>query len=540
MNNEYTLIILFHLIFFTYNVCKLSFLGKFISLRWDTKSIYILSFIYSFLMYQIGKFAPISIALFYSIIIVLIFIETTIIFDGNKLLKYSLGFIMPLHVISGSLIVLSIYSLATKLSFMQIVGQYSIHTILRFIVYATLIVCMLLVGKIVQNKYFDHLMEEQYRLKVFVALETMMIIQVIILGGMFSYAPHNSLVMTGIIVINLLSMGVLYCGVFITIGIEIINDYKSKSVSKASDSMYKNMLMQKAIHTIEIDCLTETVVDFVSHGNRVDDYIGRYYSQISHNLLRYDIHPEDKELYKTRHSLEYMRRCIHEGRKYYDYEYRLKTEQEEVFDYPIFTEPKNLYTWHKSYVMIEHDKKSEHSRAFIVVHNIQDEKNLVISATTDALSGLYNKQTTNELISEHLNHGEVGSLFMIDIDNFKAINDNMGHDVGDSVIKEVATKLTHIFDSTDIVGRVGGDEFIVFAKTIDPEIIKARAIKVGQMMHTTYYTDTMQITISASVGICQVSPNCNSFADLYKSADNALYHSKRSGKNTYTIHSRSA
>ncbi len=95
-----------------------------------------------------------------------------------------------------------------------------------------------------------------------------------------------------------------------------------------------------------------------------------------------------------------------------------------------------------------------------------------------------------------------------------------------------------MFDTDSIVGRVGGDEFMVFMKHADDASINEKAIQAGQLLYTTYSKDDIKITISASIGICKVSADVNTFQTLYKAADNALYHSKRSGKNRFTIHTK--
>ncbi|OON91822.1 MAG: hypothetical protein ATN32_02200 [Candidatus Epulonipiscium fishelsonii] len=156
----------------------------------------------------------------------------------------------------------------------------------------------------------------------------------------------------------------------------------------------------------------------------------------------------------------------------------------------------------------------------------------------DGLSGLYNKVTTEKLISEHLSNGGEGILIMIDIDNFKGINDNLGHDFGDYVIKDVAYKLNSVFMQNDIIGRIGGDEFMVFIKSKNIQI-ETKCTQLCNAIVTTYSERGIDISISASVGIAMTREVSSNFKDLYLNADIAMYESKKLGKNRFTIYTYS-
>lgn len=131
-----------------------------------------------------------------------------------------------------------------------------------------------------------------------------------------------------------------------------------------------------------------------------------------------------------------------------------------------------------------------------------------------------------------------GALLVIDVDNFKLVNDSNGHDCGDRVLKQVSSALRNSFRSTDIIGRIGGDEFLIFLPNcIDPEIIRERVTK--------FLDDISEINISAgehiprigaSIGIALTPEDGNSFKDLFKHADEALYLSKQNGKNQYAFY----
>ncbi len=157
----------------------------------------------------------------------------------------------------------------------------------------------------------------------------------------------------------------------------------------------------------------------------------------------------------------------------------------------------------------------------------------------DGLSGLYNKKTTEELIIKNLTKVDNGALMVIDVDNFKSINDTFGHLYGDMVIKQLASVLRSIFQKSDILGRVGGDEFFVFLRNYnDKGVLDARANDICREFRKTYEHNGQSVSISSSIGIATTDDSLD-FEELYKKADVALYETKANGKNGFTFFSGS-
>ncbi|MGL4952626.1 MAG: sensor domain-containing diguanylate cyclase [Culicoidibacterales bacterium] len=159
-------------------------------------------------------------------------------------------------------------------------------------------------------------------------------------------------------------------------------------------------------------------------------------------------------------------------------------------------------------------------------------------AQRDSLTQLYNKLATEQKIQQILkqSNDKYHALFIIDIDNFKKINDQFGHFVGDKVIQEVAKNLQGICRDTDIAGRIGGDEFLIFLKDINnTEIVERKAQKICEMFRA-YYLSQTDHKISGSVGIVVIKPNQESnFQELYEAADAVMYQAKKNGKDQYKI-----
>ncbi len=179
--------------------------------------------------------------------------------------------------------------------------------------------------------------------------------------------------------------------------------------------------------------------------------------------------------------------------------------------------------------------------AVLVIGNIRDKRRgkvknegLVQLAETDQLTGLYNKVTTEKKIKEFIeeNPDTQSLFFVLDIDNFKKINDTLGHAFGDEVLRTIGQRIRMEFRASDIIGRAGGDEFIILLKGLkSDEIIVQEAKKVEEFFKGFEAGTYVKYAATASIG-CAVFPrDAADFDSLYKAADQALYLAKKRGKN---------
>ena len=173
----------------------------------------------------------------------------------------------------------------------------------------------------------------------------------------------------------------------------------------------------------------------------------------------------------------------------------------------------------------------------------REQLRLLDKSRTDSMTGLYNKVTTEEEIRIALRDARPGSsgvLFMIDIDNFKDVNDSMGHLAGDSIIMEIARQLRRTFRQDDIIGRVGGDEFHVYMRDVS-EIagIRTRVQSLCSSIRNLFKNSNIDNAVSVSVGIA-VTERPIAYEDLFRQADVALYHAKGNGKNRYEFFGQSS
>ncbi len=162
-------------------------------------------------------------------------------------------------------------------------------------------------------------------------------------------------------------------------------------------------------------------------------------------------------------------------------------------------------------------------------------------AEKDSLTGIYNRAETEKQIKKYLieNLHSKGALFMIDTDNFKQINDTEGHMVGDVVLAELANGMKRLMRDSDIVGRIGGDEFTVFMKDISSR--KDAEKKAQELLHMfghLFDSEKSPMKVSCSIGIAFYPSDGHTFKELYSNADKALYQAKMQGKNCVFVYDR--
>ena len=177
----------------------------------------------------------------------------------------------------------------------------------------------------------------------------------------------------------------------------------------------------------------------------------------------------------------------------------------------------------------------------LVVVTVQHRTNkkMHLISIKDPLSGLFNRR----YIFDYLNTAVSGShpdkmtlsVILIDIDDFKKINDNYGHPMGDDVIRKIAEVGRDIFRQDDIFGRIGGEEFLC----ILPRTNITEATKIAQRFLALTNDSKMvaghQETITVSIGIAALSEQCQDVKQLYINADQALYQAKNLGKNQVNV-----
>ncbi|MDO5562296.1 MAG: diguanylate cyclase [Synergistaceae bacterium] len=173
---------------------------------------------------------------------------------------------------------------------------------------------------------------------------------------------------------------------------------------------------------------------------------------------------------------------------------------------------------------------------------VKERMSLKRKAELDGLTGIYDKDTTeSEIVEYFTGQGKSGRhvLFIADVDNFKGINDTYGHYLGDAVLGDIAVGMRRVFRESDIIGRIGGDEFMVLMKNVNNDgLIHKKALEFRDVFIRCAVgkTDSADFKVSGSIGIAIYPEHGRTFDELYKKADHALYAAKTAGKNAYVIY----
>ncbi|WP_455652314.1 sensor domain-containing diguanylate cyclase [Phascolarctobacterium sp.] len=241
------------------------------------------------------------------------------------------------------------------------------------------------------------------------------------------------------------------------------------------------------------------------------------------------IKKEFRDGYVNTFTRENVLRQLDKGNNYLQYEFMM-------------TENGHDYFWMRIDAYIFYSAFDDSVHMFTYRKNIDAEKRRELEsqrkASTDEMTGVYTKKATERIIDSILCGKLQGnySFFIIDMDDFKQANDQHGHIFGDYCIRDFVEKLKGFCREDDIIGRIGGDEFVVFGTISDEEGARHKAARLCQKLDTFCEDGGSCWKMSVSIGIALVPQDGRSFAELYEKADKALYQTKARGKNGYTVY----
>lgn len=269
--------------------------------------------------------------------------------------------------------------------------------------------------------------------------------------------------------------------------------------------------------------------DEVTFSSQYESLFGRM-PQLSISDEMLSIHPEDRSAF------EQALKSVRNGELVELLEIRIRTDE-------------GKYLWCAIHFN-EPDRLGDIALAAVGrIRNIDSERQLrdelLAQSQLDPLTGLLNKSTLENRICSLLpqvRQSEHYALYMIDVDDFKYVNDHNGHPFGDHVLKEVAFRIETVFSGDDtLAGRAGGDEFMVFTRLDGDNYRKEAelyAARMVELMAQGVQLDGMTTDVSVSVGIACFPDDGNHFYDLFRRADSALYRAKDLGKNQFSSYSR--
>ncbi|MFI3254802.1 MAG: diguanylate cyclase [Eubacteriales bacterium] len=200
----------------------------------------------------------------------------------------------------------------------------------------------------------------------------------------------------------------------------------------------------------------------------------------------------------------------------------------------------NVYEWFYVQGSFIRNEKGEPIEIFGKMQNIQAQRNLEQRAYHDMMTGALNKATFEEeakKVLERFQSGEKHALVFIDLDDFKSVNDTLGHSYGDALLTTVGKRLKRLVRGDDLVGRIGGDEFTVMLRSIDSEeSVLVRTNLMLESLRRDFSFEKKVIGIKASVGVSLYPNHGTTYKDLIGKADIAVYESKRRGKNVVSLY----
>jgi len=171
------------------------------------------------------------------------------------------------------------------------------------------------------------------------------------------------------------------------------------------------------------------------------------------------------------------------------------------------------------------------------------EEELQREALYDPLTNLPNRRFFLERLHQEFSrarrHGRIGALLFLDLDDFKTINDSLGHHIGDLLLQQVAERLRGRFRDEDVAGRLGGDEFVVLlADVVDDPVsriyeVEKVASQLRELLTEPYSVDEHELFVSVSIGVALFPEDAASHQDVLKHADTAMYRAKAQGRNNY-------
>lgn len=249
------------------------------------------------------------------------------------------------------------------------------------------------------------------------------------------------------------------------------------------------------------------------------------YSETLPIIVKTQVKREYREGYRRMFSPENVLKEYENGKDHLQYDFLFSSDGEN-------------YNWFRIDARLFYSQEDRSVHMFVYHKNIDREKEQERIARTDQMTGFYNRITTEQKINEEIlsGGGRSYALFVFDIDNFKQANDRFGHAFGDFCIQTFTAVIRQHFDRKDILGRIGGDEFAVFAFLQDREAVQQKARELSKSLSRICAKGDARWEMTASIGVVFSSEADTDFEALYKIADKMLYQAKENGRNGFVIY----
>lgn len=477
-----------------------------------------------------------SAPLCYCIMMLLMFVELYLFHKDSFVGVLLCTLACAIHIAGISMITVGVFSLVTSKAPYEIItnsNSFVWCAVAVFLLLDLAIAGILKIFPLTKVKLINQHNEQRWFINAWMAVGCVFLF----FAASFYFSPSYPAQLVGNqIAASVVTMIGLYIILFFSIKTTSLLGYRDKNVKLEAEiqqeQQYRNFMIRDALIYYEANLTKDLIIKGSKEYGEAAQSSQNRYSDMLVLMSRKYIYSEDIAGFMQSCNRTNLLRLFEKGERETIVEYRRLLDTGE-------------YVWVRAIINLAQDAASNDVNAFACAKNINDEKKnqieLQFLAERDALTGLFNRNTTAKLIDEHILFGYSATgaaLFMIDVDNFKQINDSLGHVFGDAVLCELADKLKEIFRSTDIVGRAGGDEYIAFLKdgaTLD--LVNKKAEEICKAFHLTYQGSGVEsFVISGSVGVSLFPLDGDKFIELYSKADVALYSAKGDGKNRYRVY----
>lgn len=305
---------------------------------------------------------------------------------------------------------------------------------------------------------------------------------------------------------------------------EMVGNYLSET------QFYQAMLSEKTAYA-QVDVTKDKITRIGGMWNLYNEIIDKVtYSQLISEFINKVVHPEDRKQYLEVMQTDNFVRSLDNGVDRIGCEFRRIVDQ-------------NKMMWMELSVYLFKDSLTHHVVALLTIKNIDARKKqellLLHNSRMDQLTNIYNRKMSEGLICSYLAsvpNNEMYAFAVLDVDDFKNINDSQGHAIGDQVLVYLSEILSSAFRKSDIIGRYGGDEFTIFLKNVaSREQVSKRMEWLYQLLHK----DSGLGPVACSTGIAMVRGPV-SYKELFSQADEALYCAKREGKDHFVFYNHSS
>lgn len=303
---------------------------------------------------------------------------------------------------------------------------------------------------------------------------------------------------------------------------------KSKQLVCMLDE-HKKQIVEKQLQLDEIINIIDEIIWYIDDRTMEIKYVS--------NAIE-NIFGKKKENFLSNSSL-WMSMIFEEDKQnVMEFFYGIKSTQSQTIEFRILRDDESVrwlsstITHHPSlnfFIGVTHD----------ITQRKKDQQNIEFMAYHDVLTALPNRSFLKQEINALLKKSEIirqnFAVLFLDLDNFKYINDSMGHDIGDEILIKVSQRLSDAVGKKGVCTRFGGDEFVIIMQMQSNRDIMIKAQEIIDALNTPFKVEDHEFFISSSIGISIYPDNATTATELIKSADTAMYTAKLAGKNRYSF-----